>query len=324
MSCSELALTSRQIEDYTEVDSEALLNRYEEARRCHDLVKFALEEHIFSLNKEFVEAGRSQVAEQLAEVVLHILNDFDVLTKRIAAIIREVLCRCSRNAVNKNFGLLKMGDLQGDLNLQKRALTCLHNLLTSIPRKEGWFHKENREGSKSLANLLLAKELRKHANLDQRATLERMMDNEFAYLYCAYERDFKDEMDKTSKRPFEVPPDDKEKVDDGSDLETHVERQQLVIRLYETAEQQDNPTDREIVRCFGDLLSDEDLLRIPDWAIRAQLVNKVSDRLEVSKQLVRRYITRATVLPAIRRDLQLDPTPPQESVKVILTDYPTK
>jgi hypothetical protein len=192
---------------YARLDSETLLWEYAAARESYDGLRLELETQIASLATRFEPTDRSEAVMETAGRILDLFGEANLLLKRITAITREVIARISSNAVNRYFGLLKIGDLEGDLKLQDDAVKHLYSLFGSIPGKREWFDKEKRDGFKGIANLLLTKELRKYSELDLPSTLQQMMDKRFAYLHCAYERDFIDEMNKTRRRPFENPTD---------------------------------------------------------------------------------------------------------------------
>jgi hypothetical protein len=189
---------------YAHLDSETILWEYAAARESYDALRLELENQIASLKKSFAPTDRSEAAMEAVGRILDLFHEGNLLCNRITAITRVVVARISTNAVNRYFGLLKIGDLQGDLGLQKDAVNHLYDLFGSIPDKNGWFHKERRDGADGITNLLLAKELSKYRDLNLPSTLEHMMDRRFAYLYRAYERDFIDEMKKTRRRPFEI------------------------------------------------------------------------------------------------------------------------
>jgi hypothetical protein len=310
MTFAELVLIGRPAEDYTKVDSRTILKEYAAARGCLLYVRVALKHQLSLLDKEFTAKGPSEAVTPLAERVLDIVADHAMLVRRIAAIECEVNRRTSRNAVNQSFGQLKIGVLRNDFESQKEALRRLCRLFASVPWKNDWFHKEDRDGINSLTNLLLAKELDRHQNLDLPSTIERMMDNGFAYLYCAFLRDFMDEMDKTGSRPFERQMEVDELNPDTSKLDLVDDRihlEKLVIRLRETAMKLDDSVDRKIVLQFADLLGDPHSLNLSDRAIRAPLVRDVADETGFTLQGVRRRLIRGTTLPVLRQVLGVEP-----------------
>jgi hypothetical protein len=272
---------------YALMDSETLLREYAAVRQSYDGLRLELETQTASLAKRFKPSDKSEAAMETAGRILDLFSEANLVLKRITAITREVIARSSNNAVNRYFGLLKISDLQGDLELQKDALKHLYGLFASIPGKKGWFHKEKWDGFKGIANLLLAKELSKYSDLDLGSTLRRMMDNQFAYLYCAYQRDFIDEMRKMRRRPFEtyVEPDELEGGRAELDsVDDRIHMEQLNIRLREAALKQDHPVDREIILCSADILRGRDFLNSDDRAITAPLVSRVADETGFSKQ----------------------------------------
>jgi hypothetical protein len=302
---------------YDHLDSETLLWEYAAACESYDALRLELENQISSLTKGFAPTDMSEAAMEAVGRILDLYQECNLLLKRITAIRRVVVARISSNAVNRYFGVLKISDLQGDLELQNEAVKHLYSLFASIPGKKGWFHKEKRDGVYGIADLLLANELQKYKNLDLRSSLQSMMDHRFAYLYCAYERDFIDEMRKARARPFEKPTDPGvleeqraaflggEVVEIG--LTDQIEQEQLLIRLRKGATQQDHPVDRKIIQCSADMLEDPDLLDLDDRAIRARLVSRVADETGFTKQGVRRRLIKGTTLPVFKRVFRSEP-----------------
>jgi hypothetical protein len=311
MTLGELVLLGKpHVKDYSKVDSRTLLN---EGAKSHEALKYiraALELQLSSLDKEFKASGLSEATVQIAQRVNETVRDFRMFAREVAAIEREVLRRMSHNVTNWKFGLLHIGILRDDYGLREEACKALRNIFGSIPWKRDWFHKERRDGINSLTNLLLAKELNKHRHLDLPSTIERMMDNGFAYLHCAYERDFMDEMDKVSSRPFESQLEVDELIPDTSRMDSvddriHLDR--LEIRLREAAMKQDHPVDREIILGCADVLGDRHLLNSGDRAIRAPLVENVACKTGFSPQGVRGRLIRGTTLPVLKKVLRFEP-----------------
>jgi hypothetical protein len=309
MTFAELVMIGRP-EDYTQVDSRTILITYLAARERMLSLRLALEHELSLLDKEFAASGPSEAVTQIAEGVLDIVAEHARLLRRTAAILCEVNRRTSKNGINQSFGQFKIGNLRNDFDSQKEALQRLHTLFDGIRRNKDWFHKERREGINSLANELTTKELNRHQNLDLPNTIEHMMDNKFAYLGCAFVRDFMDEMDKVSRRPFENQLEVDELKPDTSKLDLiddGIHQEKLVVRLRETAMKQDDPVDRRIVLGFADLLGDRHSRNLSDRAIRAPFVKVVADETGFTKQGVRRRLMRGTTLPALKQALGFEP-----------------
>lgn len=308
------------VKDYASLDSETLLWEYVAARESYEKLRLNLESQIAALTKESAE--RSEAAMETRWRMLGLFHDANLLLKRITAITRVVVGRFSRNAVNRYFGLLKIGDLQGDVEAQDVALRNLYNLFASIPPKNGWFHPENRDGLKGIAHLLLTKELNKHRDLDLRAVLKHMMDNRFAYLYVACQRDFIDFVRERERQAPEsvLPLDELEQGARATDLVEDIHCRQLSIRLRELAPQEDNLVRREIIHSVADLLGDRDSLSRDDRVIRAELVSQVSGKCGVRKQWVRRCLTEGTVLSTVKQVLSSEGLRPKDGFRVILTE----
>jgi|SRR5579859_1106164 len=300
--------------DYSKVDSRTLLN---EGAKAHDLLRYvtvALDLQRSLLDKEFKANRLSEAALQLFAKTSDMMRDQRMLVYELEAITSEIGRRIYPNAINRYFGVLKIGELRNDLEAQKEAMRNLYKLFGSIPGKKRWFHPEEWEASDSLTNQLLARELPRHQQADLPTTLEYMMDKRFRYLYRAYECDFKDEIDKLERRTFESP------LDPDSIGSVEPRQEHLVIRLQEAALKQERPMHREIILAFAEMLGHS--VGMSDRAIRAAVVDQVSRRLGISPQWVRRQLRAAIALREIKQALELDTT--EDRIKVVLTDEDEK
>jgi putative DNA primase/helicase len=90
MNFAELVMLGGTVEDYKNVDSEILLRKQVEAREGLKLVRVALEHQLSLLGKEYDAKGPSEAAEQIADGVLDIYADYQLLGRRMAAMESEI------------------------------------------------------------------------------------------------------------------------------------------------------------------------------------------------------------------------------------------
>ena len=192
-----------QVWDYSKVDSKTLLR---EAVKTHEALYYAwavLLVQASLLSKEVIASGMSESARHIEAQGKETLQKYRMWREELKVIESEIVRRVWDNKTNGYFGKLKIGLLRNDGDAQDEAMQNLYRIFGSIPWKKGWFHPERRAGIDSLTNHLVAEELAKYEHLSLPTTLEYAMNNKFAYLHVAYERDFLDEIDKYRRRPFE-------------------------------------------------------------------------------------------------------------------------
>ena len=79
------------------------------------------------------------------------------------AAANEIEVRSKRNKINYYFGLLKLGQHFDIVELQQKAWARLQRILSAIPYKSGWFHRERKQGWLNVLNLAVPELLNEYA-----------------------------------------------------------------------------------------------------------------------------------------------------------------
>jgi hypothetical protein len=204
--------------------------------------------------------------------------------------------RLSKNGTNRNFGFLVLAVTTGNEEMRKDTEAELLRIALSIPlKKKKWFHPNEPEVWKELATGVLHDELLKYENLDLSGVLERMLGNEFAYIYIAFEREFIDELRRLyrrQKREQQFPEFESEAFGSGAqEIEVaEAEQQRLgVIKLIRQLESSPKlpPGPRELIHQLSIYV--EQPSKFIEIDQRGHAIHEVAQRVGVSEQQVRSY-----------------------------------
>lgn len=139
----------------------------------------------------------------------------------LLAVVREtnkiIFERLSKNGTNRNFGFFLLAANYGNNEMYLDAQKQLLRIALSIPFKEHWKHPGEPEVWKERATSVLHKEFAKHQHLDVSGILERMIGNQFAYMYTAFRREFIDELRSLKRNGYEEQFPEVETADFGKD-----------------------------------------------------------------------------------------------------------
>src|SRR6266446_6476257 len=121
------------------------------------------------------------------------------------AAVREIEVRSKRNKTNYYFGLFKLAQHFGIVELQQKAWRPLRRILSNIPYKRGWSkHPEGKDGWLDVVNLAVTQLLNEYASLGPSSTLKGMVENRFRQVYKRVTARFIDEIRRLERKPREI------------------------------------------------------------------------------------------------------------------------
>lgn len=197
----------------------------------------------------------------------------------------EIEVRSKKNKTNHYFGLLKLGQHFGIVELQQKAWGKLKRILLAIPYKKGWFHPEGRDAWLDVVNLTVTQLLNQYGSLDASSTLKGMAEKSFRGVYKRVTARLTDEVRRLIGKPKEIGFADVGVRGSAPDQGLH---RLAVIRLVGEVASEYGEKEVEILRKVQDLLEHPD--QIPDnpREIRAEFVRDLAQNRDVSKQQARR------------------------------------
>jgi hypothetical protein len=195
-----------------------------------------------------------------------------------------------QNKVNWNFGELLLR-VKEQASIPTSLIRFFQSIALSIEDKHGWFHPQGFEEWKSIANSVVASQVRRLEDMDSEQILMQRRGTRFAYIYRAIRNRMIDEIRRLSRRPKEGTVDELSfptLADPSPHPAVRLQREDTKVLL--SAARQQFAKNNALPAVLSEI---EFFLENDEGSnVRPRIVANLAHRLDVSPQHARRMIIR--------------------------------